>query len=253
MDKGVPPPLDHEDLPSSWGSFLSLGLRHSPPPPPLVEYIPIMRPQQQVHNFLPSQEQQCQDQHQHQEVVPPRVPILPVDLCCPHHLPTQPAMGDAEPDTVHAPFPWATTKPATVHMLDHLLSQGLTKIIGKVRCKGCGVERNIEFDLVEKFQKMYSYIANNMCDMNDRAPKHWERPVLPTCESCGRENSLKPIISNEINWLFLFLGELIGCCTIEQLKYFCKHTDNHMTGAKDRLVYQTYVTLCRQLQPNRTF
>ncbi|KAL1809528.1 hypothetical protein ACET3Z_026518 [Daucus carota] len=29
--------------------------------------------------------------------------------------------------------------------------------------------------------------------------------------------------------------QMLGCCTVEQLKYFCKHTKNHRTGAKDRV------------------
>ncbi|THG02676.1 hypothetical protein TEA_012074 [Camellia sinensis var. sinensis] len=76
------------------------------------------------------------------------------------------------------------------------------------------------------------------------------------CKFCEQENNAKPVISEKkksINWLFLLLGQMIGCCTLEQLKYFCKHTKNHRTGAKDRVLYLTYLGLCKQLDPNGPF
>ncbi|KAF9684343.1 hypothetical protein SADUNF_Sadunf04G0108500 [Salix dunnii] len=45
----------------------------------------------------------------------------------------------------------------------------------------------------------------------------------------------------------------IGCCTLDQLKYFCKHTKNHRIGAKDRVLFLAYLGLCKQLNPNGPF
>lgn len=89
--------------------------------------------------------------------------------------------------------------------------------------------------------------------MCDRAPAIWMNPVLPTCRFCNPDGSLKPDFpknKKDINWLFLLLGQMLGCCTLEQLKYFCKHTKNHRTGAKDRVLFLTYLALCKQLDPN---
>ncbi|WOH09609.1 hypothetical protein DCAR_0729067 [Daucus carota subsp. sativus] len=47
--------------------------------------------------------------------------------------------------------------------------------------------------------------------------------------------------------------QMLGCCTVEQLKYFCKHTKNHRTGAKDRVLYLTYLAICKQLDPKGPF
>jgi hypothetical protein len=46
---------------------------------------------------------------------------------------------------------------------------------------------------------------------------------------------------------------MLGCCTLDQLKYFCKHTKNHRTGAKDRVLFLAYLGLCKQLDPNGPF
>ncbi|RYR51030.1 hypothetical protein Ahy_A06g026083 isoform C [Arachis hypogaea] len=81
-------------------------------------------------------------------------------------------------------------------------------------------------------------------------------PVLPNCEFCNGKNTAVPVIAakkRNINWLFLFLGQMIGCCKLSQLKYFCKHADIHLTGAKDRLVYYIYLGLCKQLKPQGPF
>nr|KYP44833.1 hypothetical protein KK1_033639 [Cajanus cajan] len=89
--------------------------------------------------------------------------------------------------------------------------------------------------------------------MFDRAPTAWVNPVLPKCTECGKENSVKPILGNTkkktINWLFLLLTQMLGFCTLNQLRYFCKHNKIHRTGAKDRLLYVTYMSLLNQLVP----
>lgn len=167
-----------------------------------------------------------------------------------------PAPREGKSETVPAPYPWATNHLATVHSLNYLLSKQMFKISGEVQCKRCDRQYEMEFDLREKFLEVGSFIAENKSSMHDRAPGVWMNPVLPACNFCEQENCVKPIISEEketINWLFLLLGQMLGCCTLEQLKYFCKHTKNHRTGAKDRVLYLTYLGLCKQLDPSGPF
>ncbi|GAU35347.1 hypothetical protein TSUD_337390 [Trifolium subterraneum] len=159
-------------------------------------------------------------------------------------------------ETVPPPFPWTTSKRATVHTLDHLLSElKLKTISGTLQCKFCKFQQDIQFDLVEKFQKVTKFIEENIHEMHDRAPDAWNNPVLPRCERCGKEKAMEPLITKKrnINWLFMLLGEMIGCCKIKHLKYFCKHNDIHRTAARNRLIYLTYLGLCKQLQPERPF
>jgi hypothetical protein len=109
--------------------------------------------------------------------------------------------------------------------------------------------------LVEKFEKVKKYIVENRKKkMYDRrASNAWMHPVLPKCESCGKCNAMQPLITKKrnINWLFLLLGQMIGCCELEHLRYFCKHSNIKFSRSvtKDRLVYLTYVALCNQVQP----
>lgn len=158
--------------------------------------------------------------------------------------------------TVPAPFPWATNQRATVNSLGDLLSKQIFTISGDVQCKKCEKKYQMEFDLKQKFLEVWTFIAENKGNMHDRAPPVWINPNLPGCSFCKQENCVKPIISDKkksINWLFLLLGQMLGCCTLEQLKYFCKHTRNHRTGAKDRVLYLTYLGLCKQLDPSGPF
>ncbi|XP_073146629.1 uncharacterized protein [Henckelia pumila] len=157
---------------------------------------------------------------------------------------------------ISPPYPWATNRRATVLSLRDLLSSQIHTIAGNVQCKRC--ERNYEmgFDLRQKSFEIFQYIIENKSQMYDRAPSAWMSPALPTCKYCGKENSVKPIISDKkktVNWLFLLLGQMLGFCTLGQLKYFCKHTKNHRTGSKDRVLYLTYMGLCKQLDPNGPF
>ena len=187
-----------------------------------------------------------------QESTPASVPSRPSRA---RRNPTQ-APRDGKSDTVPAPFPWATTHRATVHTIDYLLSKEIVSINGEAQCKRCEHQYEMEFDLKEKFIEIGSFIADHKNTMRDRAPSVWMNPVLPTCKFCNQENSVKPIIADkkkEINWLFLLLGQMLGCCTLEQLKYFCKHTKNHRTGAKDRVLYLAYLGLCKQLDPDGPF
>ncbi|KAJ0011035.1 hypothetical protein Pint_34610 [Pistacia integerrima] len=169
--------------------------------------------------------------------------------------PTQ-APGEGKGETVPALFPWATTKRATVQSFNYLVAKNITTISGDVQCKKCEQQYKMEYDLREKFLEVWKFIADNKSSMHDRAPNVWMNPVLPTCKFCGQENSAKPVIplkKKQMNWLFLLLGQLLGCCTLDQLKYFCKHTKNHRTGAKDRVLYLAYLGLCKQLDPKGPF
>ncbi|XP_041993682.1 uncharacterized protein LOC121744268 [Salvia splendens] len=151
------------------------------------------------------------------------------------------------------PYPWAGTGRATVRSLNYLRAQGITAIFGDVECRKCEEKFVMEFDLEERFAEISTFVAENQALMRHRAPNEWKNPELPRCDFCNQEGSVKPVISakkRSINWLFLLMGKMLGCCTLEQLKYFCKHTKNHRTGAKDRVLFLTYLSLCKQMDPS---
>lgn len=150
------------------------------------------------------------------------------------------------------PYPWATDRRATVHSLDYLRANGVDTITGKVMCRRCGRKSDVEYDLREKFADVARFVMQNRDDMRQRAPRVWMNPTLPDCKLCGQGNCAKPVSEKKksINWVFLLLGQIIGCCKLSELKYFCKQNGNHRTGAKDRVLYSTYLELCRQLDPN---
>lgn len=52
-----------------------------------------------------------------------------------------------------------------------------------------------------------------------------------------------------INWLFLLLGEALGLCMLDQFIFFYVYTNRRRTGAKDTMLYSTYLELCSQLAP----
>ena len=140
-----------------------------------------------------------------------------------------------------------------MYNLDHFLSHGVRMISGDVECKGCQETYKTEYNLEEKFKEIKDFVSANKLAMHDRAPSFWMNPRLDSCETCG--NSVKPVITKkrDINWLFLLLGQMLGCCKLSELKYFCKHTKSHRTGAKDRVLYLTYLGLCKQLDPDGPF
>lgn len=161
-----------------------------------------------------------------------------------------------KPDLSVPPYEWATMKRAIVHDLDHLVSRQILKIPGEFRCKRCKGTFKMQYNLLEKFREIGIFINENHNSMLDRAPIKWMSPNLPKCRHCRAEKSVKPYIPSKkrsINWLFLFLGEMIGCCRLMELKYFLKQLKEHRTGAKDRVVYSTYFELCRQLDPSGKF
>ncbi|XP_071700059.1 uncharacterized protein [Rutidosis leptorrhynchoides] len=155
--------------------------------------------------------------------------------------------------TITPPFRWATDHRATVFSVKHLTEAGINVISGDVQCKRCNRKFQIEYDLKAKFFEVSNYVKENKYSWKERAPDTWMSPVLPKCQFCDQENCVKPVIADKkraINWLFLLLGQMVGCCSLAQLKYFCKHTRNHRTGAKDRVLFLTYLGLCKQLDPN---
>ncbi|KAI3910955.1 hypothetical protein MKW92_024103 [Papaver armeniacum] len=115
-----------------------------------------------------------------------------------------------------------TNQIANIHTLDYLLSRNIKHISGDVQCKKCNNVLNIEFDLEAKFMEILQYI------------------VLPSCGNNSQANSLKPLLNQkkkEINWLFLFLGQMIGCCSLARLKYYY------------HLFFLSYLGICHHLQP----
>ncbi|CAA6657580.1 unnamed protein product [Spirodela intermedia] len=155
-----------------------------------------------------------------------------------------------------APFRWATDRRAVVHRKDYILAQGIRAIEGEVKCRWCEHSSSISYDLEEMFQKVTKFIEGVKDQMHDRARPEWLAPTFRDCTVCGRQNCLKPVIATKkraINWLFLLLGGTLACCNLRQLKYFCKHTGNHRTGAKDRVLYLVYLGICKQLDPKDLF
>ncbi|KAG4960180.1 hypothetical protein GLYMA_13G210200v4 [Glycine max] len=156
-------------------------------------------------------------------------------------------------ETVPPPFPWATDRRATVHSRKYLLENNIVSITGILECKRCKNEFEMVLDLESKFSELWNFIRREKESMHDRAPEAWMNPVLPQCQHCGKENSAQPFLAGTkkraINWLFLLLGQMIGCCTLDHLKYFLKHSNIHRTGSKDHLLYSTYIGLCNQLVP----
>ncbi|CAL5205597.1 unnamed protein product [Lathyrus oleraceus] len=212
-----------------------------PPPPPSPYQQPPPTPPRQPPLLPPLSHQPPPPPHQ-----PPSPPPPP-----PPNQPRRARRGQRKEGVIFPiPFIWATDRRATVHSLSHLLDNRIFNIFGDVECKGCKKKFQMNFNLREKFSEIRIYIAENKDTMRDRAPPCWNNPTLPTCVHCNQEKSVIPVIAEKrknINWLFLFLGQMIGCCTLKQLRYFCKYTNNHLTGAKNRLVYLTYLALYQQL------
>lgn len=160
-------------------------------------------------------------------------------------------VGDRE---IIPPYPWATKKLAGIQTFRYLSSKNINVISGQVHCKSCDNTLTLEYNLREKFSELYQYINNNKEVLRQRAPAMWMAPELAPCGTCNSE--MKPVISEnkeEINWLFLLLGQMLGVCTLDQLKYFCESNSQHRTGAKDRVLYTTYLGLCKQLDPDGPF
>lgn len=157
-------------------------------------------------------------------------------------------------DTIPPPFPWATNKRGWIHSLENLASKQITTITGEVQCKHCEKVYQVSYNLREKFSEVENIFVMGKWVMRERAPAIWTNPEPARCDLCGRDKAVKPVIAErkcQINWLFLLLGQTLGFCTLEQLKNFCKHSKSHRTGAKNRVLYLTYLGLCKMLEPNR--
>ncbi|CAG7875672.1 unnamed protein product [Brassica rapa] len=157
-------------------------------------------------------------------------------------------------ETIPPPYPWATNKRGTIQSLENLESKQITTITGDVQCKHCDKVYQISYNLREKFSQVENVFVTRKRLMRERAPTFWTNPDPMRCDLCGRDKAVKPLIAerkSQINWLFLLLGQMLGYCTLEQLKNFCKHSRSHRTGAKDRVLYLTYLGLCKMLDPNR--
>ncbi|KAJ7559481.1 hypothetical protein O6H91_04G086700 [Diphasiastrum complanatum] len=155
-------------------------------------------------------------------------------------------------DWITPPYPWSTDRRAVIHSLDWLTNCGITRIQGGVICKRCDGSHMVEVDVQISFLQLNSYFLAHRDTLHDRAPKCWTAPRLLDCSICHQNDCVKPVIDTKkrnINWLFLVLTQTLGLCTLDQLKYFCKHTRRHRTGAKDRVLYLTYVGLLKQLNP----
>nr|CAB3460810.1 unnamed protein product [Digitaria exilis] len=157
---------------------------------------------------------------------------------------------------VAPPYEWSTERVGVHHSLAELSNRGISTITGELKCKRCDNLVAMSLDLDSKFRDLCGYISRNVHDMDDRAPARWKEPALPDCAKCGQRGSMRPVIpadKHRINWVFLLLTEMLGMCTLEQLKHFCAHTRQHRTGAKDRVLYSTYMELCNQLMPDGVF
>ncbi|ESQ30553.1 hypothetical protein EUTSA_v10012209mg [Eutrema salsugineum] len=161
--------------------------------------------------------------------------------------------GNRKDDTIPPPFPWATNIRGRIQSMENLESKQITTITGEVQCKHCEKVYQVSYNLREKFTEVENIFAAYKRIMRERAPPNWTNPEAARCELCGRDKAVKPVIAerkHKINWLFLLLGQTLGYCTLEQLKNFCKHCKSHRTGAKDRVLYLTYLGLCKMLKPN---
>ncbi|XP_004486256.1 uncharacterized protein [Cicer arietinum] len=193
---------------------------------------------------------------------PPPPPSQPPPPPSPPPPPPPPEAGPSrrprnkESKVIPISFIWAKDRKVSLHRFNHLVQNGITNISGEFVCKKCNYKFGMTFDLREKFTELWKYIARYKHTMHDRAPPVWLNPTLPQCAQCNQVDDVIPYFpekKRDTNWLFLLLGQLLGCCSHSQLKYICKHTKNHRTGAKDRLLYLSYLALCKQLDPNGPF
>ncbi|PKA61938.1 hypothetical protein AXF42_Ash019144 [Apostasia shenzhenica] len=121
-------------------------------------------------------------------------------------------------------------------------------------CNKCQHREEIEYDIEGEFSKLASFIGMNKNMFHDRAVPEWVSPPYPLCPTCGAAagGKLRPELPGEMektNWLFLLLGQMLGHCTMPFLKYFCRMNGHHRSGAYNRLLFQTYMELCCQLDP----
>ena len=162
--------------------------------------------------------------------------------------PRRPRRRPTKPVIIPAPYPWASSTRARVRTMTNLLSVGINTIKGDVQCERCHRQYQIEYDLQEKFNEVNALLSNIR---TNRPLPIWINPVMSDCRICEENNCVKPIISGKkrrINWLFLFLGQLLGFLSLSQLEYFGKHTQTNRYGSKQMHLYTTFFFLGKQLQ-----
>ncbi|KAK1268438.1 hypothetical protein QJS04_geneDACA006335 [Acorus gramineus] len=159
--------------------------------------------------------------------------------------------------TIDRTFPWAGTERAIIRSLESLLSAKINTITGTVQCKICKGRLKVQYDILEKFEKLKAFIVAEKPNMQDKkAPYAWQHPKRGSCYMCLRHNTMEPLIwpkKQGINWLFLLLGQTIGFCNEDQLRYLCKHNHVVRSGNMEELIYNTYFCLCKMLQPIELF
>uniref|UniRef100_A0ACD5T7S3 Uncharacterized protein n=1 Tax=Avena sativa TaxID=4498 RepID=A0ACD5T7S3_AVESA len=224
----------HVPVPSAGAPFV-VGTGTSPAPPPRAS--PAARSQRQVRRRSAN-------------ASPPKSDT--------GDAPVAPPTNGAAPAAPNPPFPWATNRVAIHRPISHLLALGITTVEGEVHCSHCDARNTVSYDIASKFQEVRDFVARNVHDMDDRAPDEWldHNGLLRDCDACGQRRSVRPVIPPEkerINWVFLLLGQKLGLCTLDQLKFFCARTRQHRTGAKDRVLYLAYMELCNQLCPDSLF
>ncbi|CAF2158056.1 unnamed protein product [Brassica napus] len=137
---------------------------------------------------------------------------------------------------------------------ENLESKQITTITGDVHCRHCKKVYQVSYHVRERFFEVENVFVTPKKGLRERAHPVWTNPKPVRCELCGRDKAAKPVIADrksQINWLFLLLGKTLGYCTLEHLRNFCKHSKSPRTGAKDRVLYFTYMGLCKILEPNR--
>ncbi|KAI9123777.1 hypothetical protein K1719_005077 [Acacia pycnantha] len=159
---------------------------------------------------------------------------------------------DHQNRNIEPPYAWTTNRPAYVHDKSHLEKNFIYTVTGTVRCNKCGKEYPVVFNIEEKLKQFESFVESKKRTMHNRAPPEWTSAQSLVCEHCTGDG-VRPVIDvrkDNINWLFLFLGQMLGYCTLEQLKYFLACTQIHRTAAKDRVLYHTYREIFKQLRPD---
>ncbi|KAK1583437.1 hypothetical protein Q3G72_023773 [Acer saccharum] len=149
-------------------------------------------------------------------------------------------------------FAWATARNSLVQTLDYLEAHNLETIQGRLICDGCRQITVMETNVRQHVDEIQNYIVQNDIDLQGLAPLPWFQPNPPVCQLCNC-SYLKPVLPPDmahINWLFLFCENLIGFCSVKQLRFFLRENgklDNRKS--KQRLVYCMFREIARQLRP----
>nr|CAD1828216.1 unnamed protein product [Ananas comosus var. bracteatus] len=152
-----------------------------------------------------------------------------------------------------SPIPLGGRPPATVRPINWLRANGITHVHGEVRCGSCGVQKVVSYELESKVGDTRDFMYSLRHYLDDHVQPVWSKAKLLPCDSCGGSGCVGPVIparDEDINWLFMLLGQTLAALSLAQLKNFCGKTRIHRTGTKSRLLFNAYVELCRQLIPD---